>query len=66
MSELLFANFFTGRLFMHSHHHQISMIPLTMSSPIKGFSLYVESEDMAVAIAELENALSQLKNGDKA
>lgn len=39
---------------MYPHHHQISMTPLTMSSPVKGFSLYVESEDVAVAIAELE------------
>lgn len=37
-----------------------------MNSPVKGFSLYVESEDVAVAIAELENALSQFKSGDKA
>lgn len=51
---------------MHPHHHQIAKTPLTMNSPVKDFSLYVESEDAAVAIAELENALSQLKSGDAA
>ncbi|MEY0287984.1 hypothetical protein AB7303_15330 [Providencia rettgeri] len=51
---------------MNPHHHQINSRPLTWDSKVKGFSLYVESEDTCVAIAALENALSQLKSGDAA
>ncbi|EAM4476167.1 hypothetical protein EOH33_24200 [Salmonella enterica] len=51
---------------MDTYHHQINSKLLTWDSKVKGFSLYVESEDVAVAIAELENALSQIKSGGAA
>lgn len=51
---------------MNPHHHQLNLKPLTWDSKVKGFSLYVESEDTCVAITSLENALSQLKSGDVA
>lgn len=51
---------------MNSHHHQLSLKPVSMDSKVKGFSLYVESEDSKDAIIALENALSQLKSGDLA
>ena len=54
------------RVSMDTHHHQINSKPLTWDSKVKGFSLYVESEDLHVAITALENALSQLKRGDVA
>ena len=50
---------------MNPHHH-LSVKPLTWDSKVKGFTLYVESEDTGVAITALEHALSQLKSGDAA
>lgn len=51
---------------MHRHHHQLTRSPLSFDSKVKGFSLYVESEDASAAIAALENARSQLKSGGEA
>lgn len=44
------------------HHHQLNSKPLTWNSKVKGFSLYVESEDVHTAIVAFEHALSELKN----
>lgn len=48
---------------MNPHYHQLSLKPLSLDSKVKGFSLYVESEDSRSAIIALENFLSQL-NGE--
>lgn len=49
----------------HQHNHY-NLKPLSFDSKVKGFSLYVESEDTYEAIYALENALSLLRSGDKA
>lgn len=47
-----------------NHHHQIRLSQTSFDSKVKGFSLYIESEDALTAISELENALLKLKSGD--
>lgn len=49
---------------MNPHHHSLNSGHLSWDSKVKGFSLYIESEDACEAITGLENALSQLKGGD--
>lgn len=50
---------------MNPHHH-LNLKPVTLDSKVKGFTLYVESDDTCLAITALENALSKLKCGDAA
>jgi len=53
--------FIKGR---HDHSHTLNHKPMSLGSKVKGYSLYVESEDLNEAISALENALLKLKNGE--